>query len=699
MVAVERGHLAEEGAVGQARHLLLALEAVAGHAHFTFDDDVKFAAFLALAANDFAFRGLALAGEVEQPAAAGVVKCLEEAGHLRHFIDVKVGHAASIPRVIPERIRGILEVLQAASPVLPQEGPPCFAHLRIETEGHVRDVLLGADNRSANGAVLIHWQTAPLAEIFFAASESGEYEIEIDGRVASGRLLEKNLLAFTSGELVRVVTEAEVFERSADWEPRPRAAPAVLRPSTRRASEFELDPEQQRIVDLPPRRHVLILGEAGFGKTTVALYRLLALRRTAARKFNAAVIVPTEGLRQLVVRLIERDSAGNGFAGDGRGAGSIEVWQYERFAQMQARRAFRGLPRRESVNTSSATMALKRNPLLRPLLSQIGRSFVGPVRRSDLEHLFGDSAVLEQLGPVLTAGGLRDTLQHTHVQFSETTEREHAHVDAERLVTVDGRTIDSGTPLEDAGTIDAEDYALLFELDRFRHGTRAVRPKRYSCLVLDEAQELAPVELALVGRALTTKGTMIVSGDAAQQVDPASFFGGWELTLSELGVPETERAVLQMNYRCPPEVTAFARGILKGEPCRLQAHCLETAFHRAAWLLEEIDQLQRQDPGASVALICRSPDAARSLARDLRHGLDCRLALDGRFLFGPGVNVTCVQEVKGLEFDVAILPDVSQVAYPDTAEARRALYVAATRATSQLVIATVGRFSSLLLLP
>ena len=597
--------------------------------------------------------------------------------------------------MIPERIGALLDVLQAASSILPQEGPPCFAHLKVETTLGVREVLLGGSNQSANGAVLIHWQTAPLAEVFFACGEGEEYELEIDGRVAGGRLLEKNLLAFAGppgpAELRRVVTPTEVLERAPgpagdEWRASPRPTPTTLGPSLRRATSFELDEEQRRIVELPARRHALILGEAGFGKTTVALHRLLALRRAAGRSFTAAVIVPTEGLRQLVVRLIEQDGA----------EGGIEVWQYERFAQMQARRAFRGLPRRESVNTSAATISLKRNPLLRPLLAEIARAFAGPIRRSDLEHLFGDSAVLGLLGDALTAGALRDTLEHTHVQFSETTERQHAHVDAERLATVDGRTIDAGTPLEDAGTLDAEDYALLFELDRRRHGARAVRPRRYLCLVLDEAQELAPVELALAGRALDKKGTLIVAGDAAQQVDPASFFNGWEATLAELGVAEVERAVLQMNYRCPPEVTAFARGVLEGAATPPEARALETAFHRAAWLIEEIDELQRKDPGASVALICRTPDAARSLARDLRHGLDCRLALEGKFLFGPGVNVTCVQEVKGLEFDVAILPDVSPLAYPDTAEARRALYVAATRATSQLVLATVGRFSPLL---
>jgi DNA helicase-2/ATP-dependent DNA helicase PcrA len=49
--------------------------------------------------------------------------------------------------------------------------------------------------------------------------------------------------------------------------------------------------------------------------------------------------------------------------------------------------------------------------------------------------------------------------------------------------------------------------------------------------------------------------------------------------------------------------------------------------------------------------------------------------------------VTCVPEVKGLEFDYVVLPDVAAGRYADTPEARRALYVAATRASTQLVLA------------
>ena len=58
--------------------------------------------------------------------------------------------------------------------------------------------------------------------------------------------------------------------------------------------------------------------------------------------------------------------------------------------------------------------------------------------------------------------------------------------------------------------------------------------------------------------------------------------------------------------------------------------------------------------------------------------------------------MTCVAEVKGLEFDHVVLPDVAAGRYADTPEARRALYVAATRASSQLVLSAAGQPSPLI---
>jgi DNA helicase II / ATP-dependent DNA helicase PcrA len=55
-----------------------------------------------------------------------------------------------------------------------------------------------------------------------------------------------------------------------------------------------------------------------------------------------------------------------------------------------------------------------------------------------------------------------------------------------------------------------------------------------------------------------------------------------------------------------------------------------------------------------------------------------------------------VPEVKGLEFDIVILPDASANTYPDTPEARRTMYVAVTRATHRLALTSPGLWSPLL---
>jgi DNA helicase IV len=54
------------------------------------------------------------------------------------------------------------------------------------------------------------------------------------------------------------------------------------------------------------------------------------------------------------------------------------------------------------------------------------------------------------------------------------------------------------------------------------------------------------------------------------------------------------------------------------------------------------------------------------------------------------VDVTDVENVKGLEFDYVILPDVTARAYPTNEEARRRLHVAITRASHQLWVVSSG---------
>ncbi len=367
---------------------------------------------------------------------------------------------------------------------------------------------------------------------------------------------------------------------------------------------------------------------------------------------------------------------------------------------------------------------LKRHPALRDVL----RSFVKRrpkaarnehastrseqlATRADLEHLFGDTAwmdrVVEAAHGTVAPAVVAEVQRHTKIQFSETSEgaAARAGIRGDALETVDGRRIDEGTPMEDANSVDAEDYAVLFELERLRAHARGEAPAdlgTWDCIVVDEAQEFAPIELSLMRRALKPNGTVIVAGDAAQQVDPTAFFEGWPQVMAELGQRGHEKIVLEVNYRCPPDVTELARAVI--DPSRTAPEGLPSVtfapawhlFHQATWLLETLHRLEVEDPTASITVAARSPEVARIYARILRHGTAARLALNGEFEFRPGLTVTAIPEVKGLEFDYVLIPDANPSTYPAIDEARRALYVGVTRASHRLVLGTTGAWSPLL---
>ncbi len=164
-------------------------------------------------------------------------------------------------------------------------------------------------------------------------------------------------------------------------QPRPssarRRAPSLL--------DVELAPAQRDAVTLPPGRHLLVLGEAGHGKTTVALHRMAHLWRRAGEGTRACVVVPTSGLERWLQGPLRRLGA------------DVDVVAYERWARPQARATFRGLPRRESEDSGAAVARLKRHPALIPALGAIARTRSATeerARRSDLLHLFGDRVLL-----------------------------------------------------------------------------------------------------------------------------------------------------------------------------------------------------------------------------------------------------------------------------------------------------------------
>lgn len=634
--------------------------------------------------------------------------------------------ADDLPPADRERVRRQLELFAAARWRLPQDPFPHYlAHCRVAAHGAVTDVLLttGARSRRSrpvrDGLVVADFAESHHASLFFAARG------QVGTEAAGSTVLERHVVGYEGRELADIVTADGLLTRrgAGVWRRLPglptsvfEARSAALRASPPSLIDVHLDPAQRRVVNLPPGRSVLVLGEAGHGKTTVALHRLARLARAAEAPFRVAVLVPSVGLERLIDPLLSSLRL------------DVDVRVFERWALEQMRRAFPGLGRRVSETATASVIRFKRDPALQVALAAVAARRPGriddeherrklrgpaPVSRGDLQHLFGDRALIAKVvrssRDPIGSHGVAELLEHTRIQFSRSTEREYAHVVRERLRAVDGRSIDSGTPLEDAGSIDAEDCAVVFELDRLRAERRraaATSPPLFDCIVLDEAQEFAPIELTLIGRSLAPGGTLIVAGDADQQTDPAAFFGGWENTMASLGLSDYERVTLGVNYRCPPKVVQVAKrlvssSMLGSSPVAIQggeAPFLEflNEAHLGLWLVGELGDIQRRDERASVAVICRGPATAKRLTRLLRHALDARLVLDGDFAYESGVNVTTVDHVKGLEFDYVIAPDASKTNYPNEPASRRALYVAVTRSRHELALGCVTERTPLL---
>ena len=628
-----------------------------------------------------------------------------------------------------ERIEHQLALLSAARARLPQDPFPHYlAHCRVARRGELTDVLL-TSGELARGVrrVTAELLLADFAESAFAALFFGAREGQRHGPAGAARSLvvERNIVGFERrGELVDIFTEEGRLTRREDgiWRRAPGLPSRVFAPRSAAARrnppsliDVHLDPAQRRVVDLPAGRSVLVLGEAGHGKTTVALHRLARLARAATGRFRVAVLVPSLGLERLIEPLMRSLEV------------EVEVSVYERWALEQTRRAFPGMARRVSESATASVIRFKRDPALLRALEVIAARAVGriddargarprrkvSVSRGDLQHLYGDreliALVLRASSDPIGAHGVAELLEHTHIQFSRPTEREYEHVDAARLRTLDGRSIDAGTPLEDAGSIDAEDCAVAFELDRLRAErlrSAAVSPEPFDCIVLDEAQEFAPLELRLIGRSLAPGGTLIVAGDADQQTDPAAFFGGWEQSMATLGASDYERVTLEVNYRCPPKVVRVAKGLITSAAVSRSATPdtgPDAAFlefineaHLGAWTIDALRDVLRRDRRAAIAVICRGPATARRITRLLRHALDARLVQDGAFALDSGVNVTTVDQVKGLEFDYVIIPDASRTNYPSDPTSRRALYVAVTRSRHELALGSVTERTTLL---
>jgi DNA helicase IV len=205
-------------------------------------------------------------------------------------------------------------------------------------------------------------------------------------------------------------------------------------------------------------------------------------------------------------------------------------------------------------------------------------------------------------------------------------------------------------------------------------------PRSYGHVIVDEAQDLSPMQLLAISRR-AVDGSLTILGDVAQATGPVVYRRWQELQPYLPDEAEMEIEELRHAYRVPAEIMDFAVPLLDriapevepplayrkgGDPPRLvrvgEEELLAAALREAAALAEQ--------DGLLAVIV------PRSLAGTLPQGE----------LFDEiSVPVLTPRQAKGLEFDHVVVVEPAAVA-DDGDRGLRELYVALTRPTKTLVV-------------
>ncbi|MET8078788.1 AAA family ATPase [Streptomyces sp. NPDC005303] len=213
-------------------------------------------------------------------------------------------------------------------------------------------------------------------------------------------------------------------------------------------------------------------------------------------------------------------------------------------------------------------------------------------------------------------------------------------------------------------------------------------PEGYGHLVVDEAQDLSPMECRAIARRARF-GSVTVLGDLAQGTTPWAA-RSWHAVLRHLGKPDAAVVPLTIGFRVPQAVVGLANRLL----AQLDVDVPEGRSLRGDGELRIRPTSPDDVPGAvvdavreslahegSVGVVAADADVDR-----VRQALDAAgIAAAGPDELGARVSVVPAGVVKGLEYDHVVAVEPAAIAEAEERGPHR-LYVVLTRAVSRLVV-------------
>ncbi|WP_234401826.1 HelD family protein, partial [Thermobifida halotolerans] len=530
------------------------------------------------------------------------------------------------------------------------------------------------------------------------------------------------LTAFEDEPLTREASGAGGGSLLAEEIERPRSGPM-------RDIVATIQPEQDDLVRAPLERSLCVQGAPGTGKTAVGLHRvaylLYAERERLERRGGVAIVGPNRSflsyIRNVLPALGEVDVRQTTVADL---LGAVPVRRAEpseaalvkgdaRMAEVIRRDLWSRL--REPVEPLLVRQGSRRWRLYPDEMAEIvaelrGRGVSYGAGRELLAHRLAHAVLVLMEG----AGQVCDDRTHDRVRRDRAVraavQQMWPRVEPVRqvleLLTDPDRMAEAAdgllTPDEQAAVMlpgrprgpgsarwSLSDLALIDETAGL-----VERPASLGHVVVDEAQDLTPMQCRAIGRRVAG-GSVTVLGDLAQGTVPGAV-EDWETLLTHLGTPDARLSELVRGYRVPAQIIDFAARLL---PRTAPGLARPVAFRQAPGSLTLLPT-ERADLTGTVLRACRT-----ELAREGSVGLiaaDAAVADLHRAAVGDGLPAALLGETeeamaaarlvcvpaslaKGLEFDAVVVVEPAAVVAAEPRGLHR-LYVVLTRAVSRMTV-------------
>jgi len=445
--------------------------------------------------------------------------------------------------------------------------------------------------------------------------------------------------------------------------------------------------KQREVLYLPANGHIVVLGTAGSGKTTLAILRAAFLAdpstshsgKTLLVTFNRALVIYLQHLRPSKFH-------------------NVKVENYHTFARGYLR----------SRGKMGDNCILNYQDQRERLISQA----VNNVKGDYQPHSFFNRplrAYSEEIRWILSHGIV--TLE----EYKETVRIGMTRSRIERKFRkYMFKILEEYLSLrKKAGKIYDWDDLALHANKEFNEDDS---PRFYRHIVIDEGQDFSPEMLRSLSAAIPQDGSLTFFGDVAQQIY------GQRMTWRSAGLNIKKPWEFKENYRNTKEIARLGLAISQMPYFKTIADMVEPTAPRAAGNLPTLvrcESVEREyaliaalaNANASnqiVAILFKSRKQEGLIKNKLPHNA-VRLHRDMKFwLTDPGIRYGTYHSAKGLEFDMVILPFLSQdnLPAPEDIDALgrndalmhdgKLLYVAITRAKTRLVLTYTGKRTELL---